>query len=289
VGCQQRTFAHDPTHWFDAGLVLDMIERFQCTYTLGLPVMVQSLVEEQGRNPRRVHSLRTFFAGGDSVPTMVQQRFQSLFGIPLREAYGMTETGLSLGNPADFIRPGSLGKPADGVDVRVVDSRGVEVPEGQTGEIAVRSPANFTGYWDDPAATQDTLRGGWVHTGDLAHRDADGYLWFDGRKKEIIVRDGLNISPQEVEEVLYDHAAVLEVAAIGAPDPLPARGEQVVAFVRLREGVVATESELKAYASERLADFKVPAKIIFSESLPKGITGKIQRRALKETLSSVIA
>jgi long-chain acyl-CoA synthetase len=274
---------------FDAGLVLDMIERFQCTYTLGLPVMAQSLVEEQGRNPRRVHSLRTFFAGGDSVPTMVQQRFQSLFGIPLREAYGMTETGLSLGNPADFIRPGSLGKPADGVDVRVVDSRGVEVPEGQTGEIAVRSPANCTGYWDDPAATQDTLRGGWLHTGDLAHRDADGYFWFDGRKKEIIVRDGLNISPQEVEEVLYDHAAVLEVAAIGAPDPLPARGEQVVAFVSLREGMVATESELKAYASERLADFKVPAKIIFSESLPKGITGKIQRRALKETLSSVIA
>jgi long-chain acyl-CoA synthetase len=274
---------------FEPGVVLDMIDRFQCTYTLGLPVMVQSLVEEQVRNPRQVHSLRTFLAGGDSVPTILQQRFQSLFGIPLREAYGMTETGLSLSNPADSIRPGSLGKPFDGVDVRVVDSRGVEVSDSQTGEIAVRSPANFTGYWDDPAATQDTFRGGWLHTGDLAHRDADGYLWFDGRKKEIIVRDALNLSPQEIEEVLYDHPAVLEVAVIGAPDPLPARGEQVVAFVRLREGMVATESELRTYASQRLADFKVPTKFVFSESLPKGITGKIQRRALKETLSSSLS
>jgi long-chain acyl-CoA synthetase len=274
---------------FDAGLVLDMIERFQCTYTVGHPAMAQSLVEEQGQNPRQVHSLRTFFAGGDSVPTILQQRFQSLFGIPLREAYGMTETGLSVGNPAESIRPGSLGKPFAGVDVRVVDFSGMDAAEGQTGEIAVRSPANFTGYWDDLAATRDALRYGWLHSGDLAHRDADGYLWFDGRKKEIIVRNAVNLSPQEIEEVLYDHPAVREVAVIGAPDPLPARGEQVVAFVRLREGMVATESELRAYASQRLADFKVPTKIIFSESLPKGITGKIQRRVLKETLSSATA
>jgi long-chain acyl-CoA synthetase len=274
---------------FDAGLVLDMIERFQCTYTLGLPVIVQSLVEEQGRNPRQAHSLRTFLAGGDSVPTILQQRFESLFGIPLRKAYGMTETGLSVGNPADSIRPGSLGKPFDGVDVRVVDFSGMDVSEGQTGEIAVRSPANFTGYWDDPVATRDALRDGWPHSGDLAHRDADGHLWFDGRKKEIIVRDGLNLSPQEIEEVLYDHPAVLEVGVIGAPDPLPARGEQVLAFVRLRERTVATESELRAYASQRLADFKVPTKIIFSESLPKGITGKIQRRALKEHIPATAA
>jgi long-chain acyl-CoA synthetase len=266
---------------FDAGVVLDMIARFQCTYTVGPPTMAQSLVEEQGRNPRQVHSLDTFLAGGDSVPTVLQRRFQSLFGIPLRESYGMTETGLSVSNPADLIRPGSLGIPCNGVAVRVVDSRGVDVSGGQTGEITVRSPANFTGYWDDPVATRDALRNGWLHTGDLAHRDADGYLWFDGRKKEIIVRDAVNLSPQEIEEVLYDHPAVLEVAVIGAPDPLPTRGEQVVAFVRLSEGMAATESELIAYASQRLADFKVPTKIIFSESLPKGITGKIQRRALK--------
>jgi long-chain acyl-CoA synthetase len=153
----------------------------------------------------------------------------------------------------------------------------------------VRSPANFAGYWDDPAATREVLRDGWLHSGDLARRDADGYLWFQGRKKEIIVRDGINISPQEVEEAIYSHPAVLEVGVIGIPDPLPAHGERVVAFVSLRNGVTANEGELREHAFQRLADFKVPEKIMFVKSLPKGITGKIQRRALKEIRSAAVA
>ncbi len=167
--------------------------------------MVQLLLEEQARRPREIRFLRTFLAGGDSVPLSTQERFQSLFGIPLREGYGMTETGPSVFNPPDAIRSGSLGKALDGVDVRVVDSNGKDASDGQIGEIAVRSPASFVGYWDDPVATREALRDGWLRTGDLARRDADGYLWFEGRKKEIIVRDGLNISPQEVEEAIYDH------------------------------------------------------------------------------------
>jgi long-chain acyl-CoA synthetase len=201
----------------------------------------------------------------------------------------MTETGPSAVNPAHAIRSGSLGKPLDGVEVRVVDSEGKDVPDGKVGEIAVRSPANFAGYWDDPAATRELLRDGWLHSGDLARRDADGYLWFEGRKKEIIVRDGLNISPQEVEEAIYNHPAVLEVGVIGMPDPLLARGERVVAFVSLRDGVTANEGELREHASQRLADFKVPDKIMFVKSLPIGITGKIQRRALKEIPSAALA
>jgi long-chain acyl-CoA synthetase len=267
---------------FDAAQVLDLIERFRCTYTFGLPSMVQLLHEEQARKPREVRSLRTFMAGGDCVPVSTQERFQALFGIPVREAYGMTETGPSAVNPAHAIRSGSLGKPFDGVEVRIVDSEGKDVPDGKIGEIAVRSPAIFAGYWDDPAATREVLKDGWLHSGDLARRDADGYLWFEGRKKEIIVRDGLNISPQEVEEAIYDHPAVLEVGVIGMPDPLPARGEKVVAFVSLRDGITASEGELREHASRHLADFKVPAKIALVKSLPKGITGKIQRRQLKE-------
>jgi len=190
---------------FDAAVVLDCIERFRCSFTFGLPSMVQLLLEEQARRPREIRFLRTFLAGGDSVPLSTQERFQSLFGIPLREGYGMTETGPSVFNPPDAIRSGSLGKALDGVDVRVVDSNGKDASDGQIGEIAVRSPASFVGYWDDPVATREALRDGWLRTGDLARRDADGYLWFEGRKKEIIVRDGLNISPQEVEEAIYDH------------------------------------------------------------------------------------
>jgi long-chain acyl-CoA synthetase len=267
---------------FDAPLVLDLIERFQCSWAFGLPSMVQLLLEEQARKPREVRSLRTFVAGGDYVPVSTQERFQALFGIPVREAYGMTETGPSVCNPAGAIRSGSLGKALDGVEVRVVGADGKDTPDGQTGEIAVRSPANFAGYWDNPEATRETLRDGWLHSGDLARRDAKGYLWFEGRKKEIIVRDGLNISPQEVEEAFYTHPAVLEVAVIGMPDPVEAHGEQVLAFVSLRDGLVTDEKELKDHARQRLADFKIPERVLFLKDLPKGITGKVQRRALKE-------
>jgi long-chain acyl-CoA synthetase len=267
---------------FDAPLVLDSIERFQCSCTFGLPSMVQLLLEEQARKPREVRSLRTFIAGGDCVPMSLQERFRPLFGIPVREAYGMTETGPSVVNPAHAIRSGSLGTPLDGVEVRVVDSDGKDTPDGKIGEIAVRSAANFAGYWDDPAATREALRDGWLYSGDWARRDTDGYLWFEGRKKEIIIRDGINISPQEVEEAIYNHPAVLEVGVIGMPDPLPVHGERVVAFVSLRRGLVTDDQELRDHARQRLADFKIPEQIFFVNDLPKGITGKIQRRALKE-------
>jgi long-chain acyl-CoA synthetase len=267
---------------FDAPLVLDTIERFQCSYTFGLPSMVQFLIEEQTRNPRNIVSLRTFIAGGDSIPVNTQERFLSLFGIPVREGHGMTEIGPSIGNPADAIRPGSLGKPIGDVQVRIVDANGREVLDGQIGEITVRTRAAFVGYWDDPAATKEALRNGWVYSGDLGRRDVQGYFWFEGRKKEIIVRGGFNISPQEVEEAIYAHPAVLEVAVIGMPDPLPVHGERVVAFVTLRDGLITDERELREHAAQHLADIKVPEKILFLKSLPKGVTGKVQRRALKE-------
>lgn len=274
---------------FEAPLVLDSIERFQCTCTFGLPSMVQLLLEEQARKPREVRSLQAFIAGGDCVPLTIQERFQALFGIPVREVYGMTETGPTVCNPAGAVRPGSVGKALGGVEVRVVDSNGKDFSAGQIGEIAVRSPAIFAGYWDDPKATKEVLRDGWLYSGDLARRDADGYLWFEGRKKEIIVRDGLNISPQEVEEAFYSHPAVLEVAVIGVPDPVGVHGDRVLAFVSLRDSMAANEEELREHAVQRLADLKVPAKIIFMTTLPKGVTGKIQRRVLKEMPTLVSA
>jgi long-chain acyl-CoA synthetase len=269
---------------FDAPSVLDLIERFEVTYAFGLPSMVQALIEEQARKPRQVRSLRTFIAAGDSVPVNMQERFQPLFAIPVREGYGMTEIGPAIRNPADAIRSGSLGKPIQGVEIRVVDAEGEDVSDGQIGEIAVRSPASFAGYWDDPAATRTAVRDGWLYTGDLARRDGDGYLWFEGRKKEIIIRDGVNISPQEVEEAIYKHPAVLEVAVIGMPDPVGTHGERVLAFVSLKDGLVVGEQELRDHTRQQLADFKVPERFVFRTDLPKGITGKVARRALKEML-----
>jgi long-chain acyl-CoA synthetase len=150
--------------------------------------------------------------------------------------------------------------------------------------VLVRSATNCIGYWNDPDSTRATIdEEGWLHTGDLGSRDSDGYYWFKGRLKQIIIRAGSIIAPQEVEEALYRHPAVLEAGVVGAPDPT--YGEIVVAFVALREGQTVDEADLREFAAQRLADYKLPERIAFLDALPKGLTGKVDRRALKEMLS----
>lgn len=267
---------------FDPAVVLDAIERFRCTYTFALPALMHIVAEEQARKPRDVGSLRTLMAGGDSVPVSLQERVQQLFWTPLQEGYGMTEAVPLIVNPKDAIRQGMIGVAAPEVQVRVVDLDNRDVADGETGEIAVRSPGNCIGYWNDPAATEALLRNGWLHTGDLASRDAEGYYAFQGRKKEIIIRAGSNISPQEVEAALYQHPSVMEAGVVGMPDPI--LGQRVIAFVSLRPADAPSEKELIEFARERLADYKTPERVLFIEQLPKGLTGKLQRRALKEML-----
>ncbi len=265
---------------FDPGTVLDAIERFQCSFSMGLPAMMQVLVEEQSRRPRDLRSLKTWFSGGDTVPLSLQERFQAVFGLPLQELYGMTEHCPICTNLPGAMRSGSVGRPLDGVEVRVVDLFGADAPAGEKGEMAVRSPANFTGYWNNPEATAAALRDGWLHTGDLVRRDGEGYFWFEGRMKEIIIRGGSNISPQEVEEALYQHPAVFEAGVVGAPHPV--YGEQVVACVSLRNGHRLTGPELQDFARQRLADYKVPMHIVFLAALPRNATGKILKTTLRE-------
>jgi long-chain acyl-CoA synthetase len=266
---------------FEAGVVLDLIERFRCTFTVGLPTLLHYLLEEQSQRPRDVSSMRLVYAAGDAVPASLQARFQALFGIPLLESFGMTECiPICRSNAVEGIRTGSIGRPPQGIEVRAADAEGNTVPENETGEMAVRSATNFVGYWENPEATAETLRDGWLYTGDLVRCDSDGYFWFMGRKKEIIVRCGSNISPQEVEDALYQHPAVLQAGVIGKPHPV--YGEQVVAFVSLRDGHDIGEQQLMEFARTRLADYKTPERILFLKDLPKGPTGKVQRRALKE-------
>src|SRR5215467_2997489 len=265
---------------FDAADSLDLIERWRCTYLFALPAMLRFVVEEQGRSPREVSSMRLCLAAGDTVPVALQERFRDLFGVPVREFFGMTEgvpvTCIREGAP----RAGSIGPALDLVDTRVADLAGNVVGDGQVGELQVQSPANCVGYWDDPRATAAAFDHGWLRTGDLVRRDADGFFWFEGRAKQIIVRGGSNISPQEVEEALYHHPAVLEAGVIGMPDPV--HGEKVIAFVALREGLSADEQELRTFVCGRIADYKIPERILFLPALPKGLTGKVLRRALKD-------
>ena len=265
---------------FDAAQSLDLIERWRCTYFFTLPAMLRFVVEEQGRSPRDVSSVRLCLAAGDTVPVTLQERFRALFGVPVREFFGMTEgvpvTCIREGAP----RAGSIGPALDLVETRVADPAGNVVADGQVGELQVQSPANCVGYWDDAQATAAAFNHGWLCTGDLVRRDADGFFWFEGRAKQIIVRGGSNISPQEVEEALYHHPAVLEAGVIGMPDPV--HGEKVIAFVALHEGLTASEQELRDLVRSRIADYKTPERILFLQVLPKGLTGKVQRRALKE-------
>jgi long-chain acyl-CoA synthetase len=265
---------------FSPAPVLDAIERFRCTYFVSLPALVQLIANEQEARPRRVDSMRTILVGGDSVPPPLFARVESLFAAPLFEGLGMTEVVPIIANSPAAQRPGSLGLPVEGVDVRIVDTEDRDVPEGESGEIVVRSPGNCIGYWKDAAATEELLRTGWLHTGDLGRRDSDGYFWFKARKKEIIIRGGVNVSPQEVEEAFYSHPAVAEAGIIGMPDPV--YGERVIAFLSPRPDAHVSEEELLEHARQRLADHKVPERIIFLSELPKGLTGKVHRRALRE-------
>ncbi len=266
---------------FDAAAALDMIERYGCTYVGALPAMLHLLVEEQAERPRDVSSLRGMLAGGDCVSTTLQCRVRDHFRMEVQEICGMTEVLPTTVNPRGAVRPGSIGKPAN-ASIRIVDASGNDVEPGCVGEMAVQSAANCLGYWNDPEATAQLFKGGWLHTGDLASRDEDGYLWFKGRLKQIIIRGGSNISPQEVEEAFYRHPAVLEAGVVGLPDPT--FGEIPVAFVALREGRRSPKKELLAHVRTLVADYKTPERIYFMDELPKGLTGKIDRRRLREIL-----
>lgn len=270
---------------FDPAAVLDAVEQHRCTTTLTLPAMMQFVLEEQAKKPRDASSLRVIFAGGDSVPVALQERTRQLMGVTMAEGLAQTETGPTICNPRVAPKLGSLGIPNPGVDLRIVDVvTQQDVPVGEPGELLVRSPAVCSEYWCNPQATAEALRDGWFHTGDLVSRDEDGYYWFRGRLKEIIIRGGSNISPQEVEEALYTHPAVLEAGVIGKPHDV--WGEVVLAVVALREGMSASELELREHARKSLADYKVPEHIHFMPTLPKGVTGKVHRKALREALAA---
>ena len=192
----------------------------------------------------------------------------------------MTETLMTIGNPYDGERrAGTVGLPLAGVSIRIVGEGGAPVPDGETGELLVRSPTLFAGYWNRPEATAAAFTDGWFRTGDIAERSADGYVTLKGRRSDLIISGGFNIYPREIEELLAEHPAVAEAAVAGRPDPR--RGEVPVAFVVCKPGTAADAEGLIGYCRERLASFKVPRHVVFVDSLPRTALGKIQKNLLK--------
>ena len=266
---------------FEPGAALRAIGENKITYTGGLPVMVNAMVNHPDAGTFDLSSLLVFTAGGDCVPMELQNRFKQLFGVNVDELCGMTEV-MYANQPyhRGERRPGSVGKPFGDVRIRLQDANGNEVPPGEVGEIVAYSGAVTLGYWNDPENTAAALKNGGMHTGDLGRLDADGYLWFAGRVKDIIIRGGSNISPGEVEDVLYTHPAVYEAGVVGVP--CNELGQRVRAYVALRPGAAATDQELIDWAAKSIAAYKVPESVKFLAALPIGPTGKVVRRALRE-------
>lgn len=265
---------------FDAEEVLAAIEEERSTIFYAVPTMVNRLVELAMSSPPKRSSLRFCISGGASLPIEILHRFEKSFDTTIYESYGLTEFSPTcvenpFGRPT---RPGSIGLPIPPFKVRIVDEHDKDVPRGEVGELIVSGSAVMKEYLNQPEATAETLRGGWLHTGDLARMDEDGYIYIVDRKKEMIIRGGYNIYPREIEEVLYTHQDVSEAAVIGVPHG--DLGEEVAAVVVLRPGAEVTDEELRQYVKEKVAPYKYPRVVKFVKELPKTAAGKIFKRGI---------
>jgi long-chain acyl-CoA synthetase len=265
---------------FDPVKALEIIPRDGVTIFEGVPTMYHALLNHPDREQHDVSSLRTCVSGGSALPVEVMRAFEEAFGCVIIEGYGLSETSpvASFNHLGRERKPGSIGTPIRGVEMKVVDDEGNEVARGEVGEIAIRGHNVMKGYWNRPDATEEVMQRGWFRTGDMASVDEDGYFFIVDRKKDMIIRGGYNVYPREIEEVLYEHPAVLEVAVIGVPDE--ALGEEVGAAVVRRPGSEVDAEDIRAFVKERVAAYKYPRHIWFPDELPKGATGKVLKREI---------
>jgi len=274
------------TPGFNALHFFRWVEEVKPTWYTGVPTMHQAILARAARNEgaARAAGLRFIRSSSASLPPQVMVALEETFGAPVIEAYGMTEAAHQMACnplPPRDRKPGSVGIAA-GPEVAIMDEQGTLLPAGSVGEIVIRGPNVTAGYKNNEAANATAFTNGWFRTGDQGVVDEDGYFRLTGRLKEIINRGGEKISPREVDEVLLDHPAVAQVVTFAMPHPK--LGEDVAAAIVLAEGAEADEKSIRAFAAERLADMKVPRKIVFLEEIPKGATGKLQRIGLAEKL-----
>src|SRR5579884_2386623 len=271
---------------FDAAEVYDALIEGTATMFFGVPTMYTRLINEARKRDRRPPPIRLYVSGSAPLSAQTFAEFERLFGQRILERYGMTETMMNLTNPYDGERrPGTVGQPFPGQEARIVDVQTREpILDERPGEIQVRGPHVFKGYWQRPDATAAAFDSeGWFNTGDLGWRSADGYYTISGRARELIISGGYNVYPREVEEVLLTHPGVAEVAVLGLPHP--DLGEQVVAVVvRRSEAGELTADDLIAFCRDQLASFKKPRQVFFVDALPRNALGKIQKHLLKEQL-----
>ena len=272
---------------FDPVVQAGLIERFRCTWVMGAITAYISLANEPATRERDLSSLSKLYSGGQAVsPSTVDQLLDVLGGY-VRNIYGLTEvTSQSHVVPSRRTAPVdpisgalSIGVPVPGYEAKICDDEGNVLPVGEAGELVMRGPTVVSGYWNKPNESADAIRGGWLHTGDIAFMDEEGWFYVVDRKKDLIVASGFKIWPREVEDVLFKHPAVREAAVVGVPDEY--RGETVAAFVSLKPGASASPEEIQAFCKQRLAAFKYPRTVQILDDIPKNANGKVMRRELR--------
>ena len=274
------------TEAFSPDIWLDAVEQHQVTKAFLVPAMWAAVAQSESIGRRDLSSLQSAISGGAPCPITVIHALRE-YGMKFTEGFGMTETSPNAAclQPEDVLEhAGSIGRPVQFVDFRIVDEEGTEVLIDEVGELCVRGPSVFVGYWGKPEETARALRGGWFHTGDLARVDADGFYTLVDRKKDMVITGGENVYPIEVEQVMYQHPEVLEVAVIGVPDDK--WGERVMAVVVRTEGSTLDADVLRTWTRERIAHFKAPSEVRFADELPRTATGKLLKRQLRQTLGA---
>jgi long-chain acyl-CoA synthetase len=265
---------------FDPRKALEIIERDKVNLFEGVPTMYSAMLHCDDRESFDTSTLELCVSGGSAMPVELMRGFEDAFGCKILEGYGLSESSpvASFNRPDRERKPGSIGIPIEGVEMKVVDDDGNDLSQGEVGEIVIRGHNVMKGYWNKPDETGDTLRDGWLHTGDMAKVDEDGYFFIVDRKKDLIIRGGYNVYPREIEEVLYEHPAVREAAVIGVKDDK--LGEEVGAAVALKDGEDVSAQELRDFVKEQVAAYKYPRRVWFVDDLPKGPTGKILKREI---------
>ncbi len=271
--------------WFDPDAFLELIGRHELQLSAVVPSMLQILLSKPLED-YSLSSLRFLSCGGAPLAPDVHGEFvRRVPSVSIRQGYGLTETAaLVSSNPAGRERTGSVGLPVPGTEIKIIDEHGAALPDGEPGEICARSPGGMRGYWRSPETTAEALEDGWLHTGDIGYRDADGYLFILDRKKDLIIRGGFNVYPRDVEDALVEHPDVQMAGVIGRPSRI--HGEEVVAFIAPRAGSAPVPEALIAWARERIGGYKYPRELHVVPSIPLTPVGKIDRKALRAQLET---
>jgi len=272
---------------FDAGHALEVIEEHRVTVFEGVPTMYAALLHHPERDRFDVSTLRVCVSGGAALAVELLREFEREFECVILEGYGLSETSpvACFNHPDRERKPGSIGTPVEGVELKLVDAHRCDAAPGEVGEIAIRGHNVMKGYWNRPESTAEAIDAdGWFYSGDIARVDEDGCYFIVDRKKDLIIRGGYNVYPREIEEVLYEHPAVREAAVVGIPHA--DLGEEVAAAVAIRPGMQVTEAEIRDYVKTNVAAYKYPRQVWFVDELPKGPTGKILKREIRPPVVS---